>query len=150
MQLCALRNRAWLLGNVCSKGTCCSGRQVLWKWPCWFPPALPFPTIYCMVSLCCLRTRTPDFTCLQKPLCCSSLSLHVWDIPRACRTLSLWRTQTQTKHHAHTKQVGEISSVCSGSQRCQTHAAVPWELELAVAFDLSQSVMFPLPARKCC
>lgn len=52
-------------------------RQVFWKRPCWFPPALTFPTIYCLVSLCCLRKRTPDFTCLQKPLCCSSLSLHV-------------------------------------------------------------------------
>lgn len=64
-------------------------RQVFWKRPCWFPPALTFPTVYCLVSLCCLRKRAPDFTCLQKPLCCSSLSLHVQDIPCACWTLSL-------------------------------------------------------------
>lgn len=31
-------------------------RQVFWKWPYWFPPALNFP-VCCMVSPCCLRTR---------------------------------------------------------------------------------------------
>lgn len=53
-------------------------------------------------------------------------------------SFSLWYTQTQAKSHACTKQVRDISSVWSGSQHFQTHAAVPWELELAVAFDLSQ------------
>lgn len=61
-----------------------------------------------------------------------------WDMPM-CLLDCLWCTQTLSKCRAHIKQVGEIYSVCRGSLCCQTHAVVPWEAELAVAFDLSQS-----------
>lgn len=110
-------------------------RQVFWKWPYWFPPALNFP-VCCMVSPCCLRTRKDTWLHLlaEAPLLLKPFFTYFY----ICLLDSLWCTQTRSKCCAHIRQVREISSVCSGSLCCQTHAVVPWEPELAVAFDLSQ------------
>jgi len=137
IQLCALQNRAWLSGNMCSKSTCCSERQgkCFGSGLAGSQQQSAFPTVYCMVSLCCLRTRMPDFTYLQKPLCHSSLSLHVWDMMRACWTLCLVHTDADQVPCPHQASLRDFQCLQWVSGCCQTHAAVPWELELAVALS---------------
>lgn len=80
-------------------------RKVLWKQPCFFPPALPFPWCSAWIPGAAMG-KDAWLHCLQKPLCCSSLSLHVWAVPGACWALP--------GAHRCRPSSSEISSVCSG------------------------------------